>query len=106
MKPHSIKRAAALLTDKERLEADILKLRSAQYEGRIWDSTIGAYAFCADLYFAGTSDERIAEILRSGLIADKEKAIAEIDAEYADLQRAEPLIAPIKPATEQEEAAA
>lgn len=96
MKPSSIRRAAALLTEKERIEKDILKLANAQYEGRILDVPVNEYAHCADVYFTGTTDERIAEIIRSGLIADKQKAIADIDAEYADLIRQEPLIAPIE----------
>lgn len=94
MKPHSIRRAAALLTERERLEGDLLKIRNAQYEGRIWDATVGEYMLCADMYWAATTDERMAEIIRSGLIADKQKEIADIDVEFADLQHDEPLLAP------------
>jgi hypothetical protein len=93
IKPHSILRGATLLGDIDRIESDILKLRNGHFHGQIFDTVISDFAPASSLSFARTTDERVSEILRSGLIADLEAKKAVAQDEYDDLDLA--LLRPI-----------
>ena len=73
LKRWNIMRGAVLIADIERIDVDILKMKNGQFNGQIWDPVISNYVPAADIPHARTTDERAAEILRSGIIADLEK---------------------------------
>jgi hypothetical protein len=85
LKPHRIFRSAELLTDHKKIKEDILKLRSAAFETKVWDAIGGEYAPLPDVYFTRTTDERASEILRAGLIGDLEIRLSDIESELTDL---------------------